>query len=55
LNAPASLKRFRSHKERGYYLGKEPSEDKLAKLMAEIGSNIGTRAPGELEKRVKEG
>ncbi|MGD9626652.1 MAG: cobaltochelatase subunit CobN [Methanobacteriales archaeon] len=58
LNAPASLKRLlEAMKERGYYLGKEllPSEDKLAKLMAEIGSNIGTWAPGELEKRVKEG
>ncbi|NPV64452.1 MAG: cobaltochelatase subunit CobN [Methanobacteriaceae archaeon] len=58
LNAQASIKRLlEAMKERGYYLGKKPlpSEDELAKLMAEIGSNIGTWAPGELEKRVKEG
>ncbi|MEM4526061.1 MAG: cobaltochelatase subunit CobN, partial [Methanothermobacter sp.] len=58
LNAQASIKRLlEAMKERGYNVGDKPipSEDELAKLMAEIGSNIGTWAPGELEKRIKEG
>ncbi len=58
LNAQASIARILQEMEgRGYNLGNGtlPSESELARLMAEIGSNIGTWAPGELEKRVKSG
>nr|WP_187286179.1 cobaltochelatase subunit CobN [Methanothermus fervidus] len=58
LNAPESIATIlKALKERGYNLGNKtlPSGSELAKLMAEIGSNIGTWAPGELQKRIKLG
>ncbi|MCK5721237.1 MAG: cobaltochelatase subunit CobN, partial [Gammaproteobacteria bacterium] len=43
--------------DRGYDLGNEPLPNKteLTELMMHQGSNFGTWAPGELEKRVKQG
>ena len=58
LDTPASLaKLLTALKERGYNVGNGPlpNATELAKLMAEIGSNVGTWAPKELEKRVKNG
>lgn len=58
LDTPASLaKLLVAMKERGYNVGSDPLPDatELAKLMAQIGSNIGTWAPGELKKRVQSG
>ena len=58
LDTPASLaKLLAAMKERGYNVGTDPLPDatELAELMTQIGSNIGTWAPGELEKRVQSG
>lgn len=58
LDTPASLaKLLAALKERGYNVGTDPLPDatELANLMTQIGSNIGTWAPGELEKRVQSG
>ncbi|MDI9615085.1 cobaltochelatase subunit CobN [Methanothermobacter sp.] len=58
LNAQASIAGIlREMGNRGYNLGNStlPSETELARLMAELGSNIGTWALGELERRVKSG
>ncbi|CDG64689.1 protoporphyrin IX magnesium chelatase [Methanobacterium sp. MB1] len=58
LDTPASLaKLLVALKERGYNVGDGtlPTASELATLMAQIGSNVGTWAPGELEKRVQNG
>jgi len=58
LDAQASLANMLvAMKERGYDLGTEPLPNKteLAELMAHQGSNFGTWAPGELNKRVQQG
>ena len=58
LDAQASLTNLLvAMKERGYDLGTEPLPNKteLAELMAHQGSNFGTWAPGELNKRVQQG
>ncbi|BDZ68139.1 cobaltochelatase subunit CobN [Methanobacterium ferruginis] len=58
LDTPASLaKLLEALKERGYNVGNGPlpTATELATLMAQIGSNVGTWAPGELEKRVQNG
>ncbi len=58
LDTPASLAKLLAElKKRGYNVGNGPlpTASELAKLMASVGSNVGTWAPGELEKRVKNG
>ncbi|MDY9923312.1 cobaltochelatase subunit CobN [Methanobacterium sp.] len=58
LDTPASLaKLLVALKERGYNVGDSPlpTATELATLMAQVGSNVGTWAPGELEKRVQNG
>ena len=58
LNAQASIAAIlKAMQERGYNVGNRtlPGEAELAHLMAEVGSNVGTWAPGELENRVKSG
>ncbi len=58
LDVPSSLANlFKAMKSRGYDLGGEPilDSDKLSKIMAEVGSNVGVWAKAELRKRVKGG
>lgn len=58
LDTPASLaKLLVALKNRGYNVGSGPLPDakEIAKLMAQVGSNVGTWAPGELKKRVQSG
>jgi cobaltochelatase CobN len=58
LDAQASLANLlEAMKARGYDLGTKPlpDRDELAQLMVTQGYNIGTWAPGELEKRVEKG
>lgn len=58
LDTPASLANLLvALKERGYNVGTGPlpTASELATLMTQIGSNVGTWAPGELEKRVQNG
>jgi len=58
LDAQASLANLlKAMKARGYDLGTKPlpDRDELAQLMVTQGYNIGTWAPGELEKRMEKG
>ena len=58
LDTPASLvKLLATLKERGYNVGNIslPTSSELANLMMQIGSNVGTWAPGVLEQRVQNG
>ena len=59
LDAQASIVNLlRAMKDAGYNTGDEqpiPDVEKLSKLMAEQGSNVGKWAKGELKKRVKDG
>ena len=58
LDTPASLaKLLAALKERGYNVGNGPlpTDTELANLMTQVGSNVGTWAPGELAKRVQSG
>ena len=58
LDTPASLtKLLAALKERGYNVGNSslPTSSELANLMMQIGSNVGTWAPGVLEQRVQNG
>jgi cobaltochelatase CobN len=58
LDTPASLaKLLVALKERGYNVGEGPlpTASELSTLMTQIGSNVGTWAPGVLEQRVQNG
>lgn len=57
LNAPASiLNMLKAMKDAGYDVGELPdTPEELSELMVQYGYNIGTWAPGSLEKRIKEG
>jgi len=58
LDTPASLANLLAAlKERGYNVGEGPlpTASELATLMTQIGSNVGTWAPGVLEQRVQNG
>ncbi len=58
LDVPSSLANlFKEMKSRGYNLGDKLVLDsaKLSKAMAEVGSNVGVWAQGELRRRVKDG
>lgn len=57
LNAPESIwNLLKAMEDAGYDVGEMPkTSDELKEMMVEYGYNVGTWAPGELEKRVKKG